>query len=193
MHLHQVKGVVCAGWGWSWPAPNIGRPALLCAFWMPHAVTCNKLARANTVLTPAAKKRTTDPLRQNVLPAERLCSTECFHAVPDFNRKLIYSFGVLMKHFKIALHHVIIHELPQISPGIKLRDWKDLLFTAATGAPDGCSWQIMVGFDRWKWESHSQTWSFNQFSFEQHAKWLKQVLLCTQSHLYINSCLGFQD
>lgn len=137
-----------AGWGPRRLFPQISRltfPWLL----VPRALTRNRPAKASTVLAPAAKSLITQPLGQSLLPTASFHSVEHFHPVPDFNGKWILSFGALMKSFTPhCLHHFIIHEPQQIPPPHQAFRVLGSPLRSCRGAPGGCSWPIMVGFDR---------------------------------------------
>lgn len=97
---------------------------------------------------------------------------------------LLLSFnGVLKKTSPQPLHYT--WTAANLSPVSSFRSGRVSSSQLPQG-PGGCPWQIMVGFGRWKRAFHLETWSLTQLSSEQRAKWLKQVLLCTQCCLHIN-------
>ena len=116
------------------------------------------------------------------------CSVECFHRVPDLNRKWIHSVWALMKYLKkhrpLPLRYT--WTATSLSPILSMESGRSRSSQLPQEPPVAVLGRLAGGdlideseiFHRW-------TWSLNWLSFEQRAKWLKQVLLCIQSCLYI--------
>lgn len=116
------------------------------------------------------------------------CSVECFHRVPDLNRKWIHSVWALMKYLKkhrpLPLRYT--WTATSLSPILSMESGRSRSSQLPQEPPVAVLGRLAGGdlideseiFQPW-------TWSLNWLSFEQCAKWLKQVLLCIQSCLYI--------